>query len=93
MAVPKSLDWEKIKRGFIIQMDDGRYVSSILANGNPEKPVVYFTEYAREAKAWKSIRGVIIARNRIRETVGGCKAMGFAYDEVLRARCIGQEVD
>lgn len=49
--------------GFVILIE-GRYVSSILANGHPENPVVYYTKNIDEAKAWKTPGAVRKARAR-----------------------------
>lgn len=50
--------------GFVILIE-GRYVSAILANGNPETPVVYYTKDIDEAKAWKTPGAVRKARARV----------------------------
>lgn len=50
--------------GFVILIE-GRYVSSILANGHPENPVVYYTKNIDEAKAWKTPGAVRKARARV----------------------------
>ena len=43
----------------------GQYVSAVLANGHPDKPVVYFTEDLNQAKAWKMPKAARQARARI----------------------------
>ena len=43
----------------------GEYVSAILANGHPEKPVVYYTNDLNQAKVWKMPKSVRQARARI----------------------------
>lgn len=50
-----------MKQGFVIRVE-GKYISAILANGHPEKPVVYLTPRLNEAKAWKTPQGVRKAR-------------------------------
>ena len=50
--------------GFVLKIN-GRYVSAILANGHPERPVVYYQDDPAEAKVWKTPQGVRKARARI----------------------------
>ena len=50
--------------GFVIRIH-GKYVSAILANGNPEKPVVYYHDDLNNAKTWKTPQAVRKARSRI----------------------------
>ena len=89
MSVPKSLDWKKVKHGFLIQMkSDKKYVSCILANGHPENPVIYFTEYVWEAKAWKDISSVLKTKGRVEAQKGACSVFSFEYDEVKAERII-----
>ena len=52
------------ERGFVLKIN-GQYVSTILANGHPEKPVVYMTARIGEAKTWKQPGAVRKARARI----------------------------
>ncbi len=50
--------------GLVIRIR-GQYVSAILANGNPDKPVVYFTDELNQAMAWKMPKAARKARSRI----------------------------
>ena len=50
--------------GFVLKIG-GRYVSAILANGHPERPVVYYQDDPEEAKVWKTPQGVRKAKARI----------------------------
>ncbi|MBR2853932.1 MAG: hypothetical protein IKE81_06405 [Clostridia bacterium] len=81
-------DWHDIKYGFVIQMADGRFVSEILANGHPENPLIYFTEYAWEAKSWKTSKSALKAADRVREKAGECCVRGFVFDEERQARIL-----
>ena len=77
--------------GFVIRMADKRFVLEILANGHPENPVIYFTQYAWEGKTWKTIQAAIKARNRVREKAGECEVYAFTYDAGKAERVIGKE--
>ena len=85
--------WEDIKSGYVIQMDDGRYIWDILANGHPENPVIYYTEYLWEAKAWKTASAAFKARNRVIAKTGGGDVWSFTYNEAEARRDIGQKCD
>ena len=74
-------EWEKYESGFVVKMADGRFVLDILANGHPEDPVIYFTEYLWEAKVWKTAKAALKGRDRVREKAGECKVWLFCYDE------------
>jgi hypothetical protein len=50
--------------GFVLKIN-GRYVSAILANGHPERPVVYYRDDPSDAKTWKTPQAVRKARARI----------------------------
>ena len=50
--------------GFVLKIN-GRYVSAVLANGHPEKPVVYYNDDVAYAKTWKTPQAVRKARARI----------------------------
>ena len=78
-------DWEMHKHGYVLQLDDGKFISCILANGHPENPTIYTTKYIWEAKAWKSYHGVIKAANRMAERLGRCHALRFKYNAEMRA--------
>lgn len=65
-----------IIEGFCIETDDGRFVSSIISNGHPENPVVYFTRDLAEVKVWKTMRAARKAYDRIHEKIGGCVVCG-----------------
>lgn len=87
-------DWRSIKRGFVIQMkDDGRYVQGILANGRPEDPVIYLTEYLTWAKAWRKEEAAIKAAQRVREKEGECTVLAFEYNSYTDERVILYEAD
>ena len=79
-------DWEKIDRGIVIKMADGRFVSEIMANGHPENPVIYFTEYLWEAKVWKTPKAALKARDRVQAKHGECRVWDFIYDAENRKR-------
>ena len=84
----KANDWHDIKNGYVIQMADHRFVWNIIANGDPDDPVLYFTEYAWEAKSWKTAKGALAAANRVREKAGECRVRDFYYDEEKQARVL-----
>ena len=84
----KANDWHDIKNGYVIQMADHRFVWNIIANGHPEDPVIYFTEYAWEAKSWKSVKSALAAADRVREKAGECYVRDFYYDEEKQARVL-----
>lgn len=48
-------------QGFVIRVE-GKFISAILANGHPDKPVVYFSPLLEDAKTWKTPQGVRKAR-------------------------------
>lgn len=77
--------------GFVLKIA-GRYVSSILANGNPEKPVIYYTDDVEAAKTWKTPQAVRKARARI-----GKRGCILIYQQEGRTRRImgwlGKEVE
>lgn len=50
--------------GFVLKIG-GKYVGAILANGHPEKPVVYYMDDPDNAKTWKTPQAVRKARARI----------------------------
>lgn len=78
----------KSKRGHVIEMADHRFVRNIIANGHPEDPVIYFTDYAWEAKSWKSVKSALAAARRVREKAGECYVRDFYYDEEKQARVL-----
>ena len=59
------MDERKPESGGLVLKIRGQYVSSILANGHPDKPVVYFTDDLNQAKAWKLPKAARQARARI----------------------------
>ena len=86
-------DWEKIKTGFVIMLENGEYVWDILANGHPEKPVIYRTKYLWEAKAYKTMKGALKASDRVRAQAGSGEVWSFTYDETLAKRELVQKCD
>ena len=54
---------EREIRGYVIRVE-GRFISAILANHHPEKPVVYFKDSLEEAKTWQTPSTVRKARAR-----------------------------
>ena len=80
--------WKSIKDGYVIEMADRRFVRNIMANGHPEDPVLYFTDYAWEAKSWKSVRSALAAASRVREKAGECRVRDFYYDEEKQKRVL-----
>lgn len=65
-------DWMKIKEGFVVQVDGARYVSAIIANGNPEDPAIYYTDYLWEAKVWKTPSAARKAKDRVQKQLPSC---------------------
>lgn len=63
------------ENGFLLEKE-GRYVSAVIANGNPEKPVVYWTDSVSEAKAF---RRVSAAEARARQL--GARILLFKTEE------------
>ncbi len=80
--------WKSIKQGYVIEMADHRFVWNIMANGHPEDPVLYFTDYAWEAKSWKSVKSALAAADRVREKAGECRVRDFYYDEEKQKRVL-----
>lgn len=85
-------DWVKVKTGFVILAND-RFVWAIIANGHPEKPVIYYTSYLWEAKAWKDMKAALKARNRLQAQGVDCEVHAFKYDEEAAARILVGMVD
>lgn len=81
-------DWHDIKDGYLIQMADGRFVSTIMANGQPEDPVIYFTEYVWEAKSWRTPKSALKAADRVQEKAGKCYVRDFVFSEEKQARIL-----
>ena len=86
-------DWEKIKAGFVIMLENGEYVWEILANGHPEQPVIYRTKYLWEAKAYKTMKGAMKARDRVRAQAGSGEVWSFIYFETLARRVLRKKCD
>lgn len=86
-------DWHDIKDGYLIQMADGRFVSTIMANGHPENPVIYFTEYAWEAKSWKTPKTALKAADRVQEKAGKCYVRDFVFSEEKQARILVEYIE
>ena len=86
-------DWEEIKTGFVIMLENGEYIRDILANGHPEQPIIYRTKYLWAAKAYKTMKGAMKARNRVRALAGSGEVWSFYYEETLTKRELGQKCD
>lgn len=79
--------WKSIKDGYLIQMKkDQRFVRDIICYENVVN--VYYTDYAWEAKSWKTIRGALKAANKIPKWYGGTYVRDFVFSEEKQARVL-----
>ena len=69
------------KRKYIIRLQDGAFVSEILANGHPDRPVIYTTTNAGAAKRYQLINAACKACNRVVSKFGRSEVLRIEWDE------------
>ena len=57
-----------MQNGYVLMdrgMEKRQYISAIISNGHPEKPVVYWTDRLEDAKVWKNPKFAVAAAKKI----------------------------
>lgn len=67
------------REGYLIQRNDGQYLTSVISNGNPERPVCYWSRFPADALAFKRYTAAEMRAMQL-----GAKIVTFRTDDPER---------